>query len=202
MGSMGNGDQLERAFAGAVVHDMFNFFTVAILLPVEVITGYLRHLTGAMVKNVEMKEGERWGGPVDKYIEPLGARVLKENKNVAKAIASVSLQRRPLPFRWNAIFHLHSHTLSHLSSQGKGSCALGDGFYPIICYGEPSKKSCSQIGLIACDEDVGCVSEPLRLVHHPSISICFLTPCVVVDYHSPSSLMSTPLLVTTRSVES
>lgn len=34
---------------------------------------------------------------------------------------------------------------------------MGDGFYPIICEpGTPTKDSCSQVGLIACDSDVGC----------------------------------------------
>jgi sodium-dependent phosphate cotransporter len=45
MGQLGDGDQLERAFAGATVHDMFNFMTVAILFPIEIITGYLYYLT-------------------------------------------------------------------------------------------------------------------------------------------------------------
>ena len=88
MGQMGDGDQLERAFAGATVHDMFNFMSVAILLPVEVITGYLDALTGAMVKNAKVKEGEKWEGPVKKIVSPLGKRVIIANKKVTKAIAN------------------------------------------------------------------------------------------------------------------
>jgi sodium-dependent phosphate cotransporter len=38
MGQMGCGDQLERAFAGATVHGMFNFLTVVILFPLELIS--------------------------------------------------------------------------------------------------------------------------------------------------------------------
>lgn len=64
MGQMGDGDQLERAFAGATVHDMFNFLSVAVLLPIEVITGYLDALTGALVKNADTGTGEKWEGPV------------------------------------------------------------------------------------------------------------------------------------------
>ena len=88
MGQMGDGEQLERAFAGATVHDMFNFLSVAILLPVEVITGYLDALTGAMVKNASVKEGDKWEGPVKKIVSPLGNRVIIANKKVTKAIAS------------------------------------------------------------------------------------------------------------------
>lgn len=87
MGQMGDGDQLERAFAGATVHDMFNYLSVILLLPLELITGYLYRITSAMVKNYTPQEGEIWGGPLDVIIDPLSHLVIKENKNVIKDIA-------------------------------------------------------------------------------------------------------------------
>ncbi|KAL7577892.1 hypothetical protein ACA910_007530 [Epithemia clementina (nom. ined.)] len=87
IGQMGDGDQLERAFAGATVHDMFNFMTVAVLLPLEVATGYLDALTGAMVKNASLSEGESWEGPVKKFVAPLGNRIIIANKKVTNSIA-------------------------------------------------------------------------------------------------------------------
>jgi len=87
MGQMGDGDQLERAFAGATVHDMFNFMSVAILLPVEVITGYLYHLTKAMVKNAELQDGEKWTGPIKKVVGPLSAKILIANKSIIEDVA-------------------------------------------------------------------------------------------------------------------
>lgn len=53
MGQMGDGDELERAFAGATVHDMFNFLSVLILFPLEVITHMLARMTKAMTKNYQ-----------------------------------------------------------------------------------------------------------------------------------------------------
>jgi sodium-dependent phosphate cotransporter len=87
MGQMGDGDQLERAFAGATVHDMFNFMSVGILLPIEVATGYLYHLTKAMVSNVTLQDGEKWEGPIKKLVGPLGAKIIIANKNVIKDVA-------------------------------------------------------------------------------------------------------------------
>jgi len=87
MGQMGDGDQLERAFAGATVHDLFNFLTVAVLLPVEVVTGYLEHLTAAMVKGATLKEGEKWEGPIKKIVAPLGDKVIMANKKVISNVA-------------------------------------------------------------------------------------------------------------------
>ena len=88
MGQMGDVDQLERAFTGATVHDMFNFMSVAILLPVEVITGYLDKVTRAMTKDADVRDGETWEGPVKRLVSPLGNRIIISNKKVIKSIAS------------------------------------------------------------------------------------------------------------------
>ncbi|KAF4531928.1 hypothetical protein B566_EDAN000957 [Ephemera danica] len=49
------GDRAEfgRAFAGATVHDMFNWLSVIVLLTLEVTTGYLYHLTSAIVNSMD-----------------------------------------------------------------------------------------------------------------------------------------------------
>jgi solute carrier family 34 (sodium-dependent phosphate cotransporter) len=57
---MGDHDQLEKAFAGATVHDMFNYMTVAILFPVELATQYLARITALCVKNASTEKGEEW----------------------------------------------------------------------------------------------------------------------------------------------
>ena len=41
-----------RAFAGATVHDIFNLLSVLILLPIEVVTGYLEKMTLAIVESL------------------------------------------------------------------------------------------------------------------------------------------------------
>lgn len=87
MGQMGDGDQLERAFAGATVHDLFNFLSVIILLPVEVITHYLAALTSAMVAGYSTGSGDKWEGPIKKIVSPLGKLVIIPNKSVIKGVA-------------------------------------------------------------------------------------------------------------------
>merc|ERR1719384_3035124 len=84
MGQMGDGDQLERAFAGATVHDLFNLLSVAVLFPVELITGYLYRITEAMIPD-SVSKGDKWKGPLKKIVSPLAARVLKANKDIIKA---------------------------------------------------------------------------------------------------------------------
>lgn len=47
-----------RAFAGATIHDFFNWLAVFALLPIEVISGYLYHLTNAIVESFHLESGE------------------------------------------------------------------------------------------------------------------------------------------------
>ena len=125
MGQIGDSDQLERAFAGATVHDMFNFMVVGVLLPVEAATKYLFHLTKALTKDYDREKGEKWEGPVKKAVSPLAARLIIANKKIVEGIAA-----------------------------GDGSCDDNDGYYPIICEGGiETAKACSRVGLIACDKD-------------------------------------------------
>lgn len=126
MGQMGDGDQLERAFAGATVHDMFNFMTVGVLFPLEIITHYLAALTAACVRNATAKDGEDWEGPIKKIVAPLGDKVIISNKKIIQAIAQNS-------------------------SYG---CGDGQGFYPIGCddNSNPTADTCS-VGLIGCNKD-------------------------------------------------
>merc|ERR1712226_601544 len=86
MGQMGDGDQLERAFAGATVHDMFNFLCVATLFPIEVITHYLYYFTKIMLPNT-VDDGDKWEGPIKKFVSPLTKKIIIPNKSVIKNIS-------------------------------------------------------------------------------------------------------------------
>ena len=46
-----------RAFSAATVHDMFNWLTVCLLLPLEAATGYLYRLTTAIVDGSSLQGG-------------------------------------------------------------------------------------------------------------------------------------------------
>ena len=48
--------QFRRAFAGATVHDIFNILTVALLLPLELATGFLQHTAEFLVEPLQSLE--------------------------------------------------------------------------------------------------------------------------------------------------
>jgi len=124
MGHLGNGDELERAFAGATVHDMFNFLSVLILLPLEAATGYLYYLTKAMLPEEAFEKGDKWTGPIKKIVSPLGNLIIKANKDLIKEISV---------------------------SEGEITCA---DYYPVNCTGgiETYDACKGHYGLIACDK--------------------------------------------------
>lgn len=47
-----------RAFAGATVHDFFNWLSVLVLLPLEVASGYLYKVSGLMIDSFNIQSGE------------------------------------------------------------------------------------------------------------------------------------------------
>lgn len=86
MGQMGNGDELECAFAGATVHDMFNFLSVLVLFPIEVITSMLAAMTSAMVKDWAPSGGSKSGG-ISTIIDPITNRIIIRNRSVIINVA-------------------------------------------------------------------------------------------------------------------
>jgi solute carrier family 34 (sodium-dependent phosphate cotransporter) len=60
LAQMNDRDQLERAFSGAAVNDLFNFLSVFVFFPIEVTTHMLARLTEASVKGVVTTKGEEW----------------------------------------------------------------------------------------------------------------------------------------------
>jgi sodium-dependent phosphate cotransporter len=127
MGHLGDGDELERAFAGATVHDMFNFLSVGVLFPLEVITHYLFYLSRALVGGGDDSregQGEKWKGPLKRIVGPLTKTIIVPNKSVPKEIAA------------------------------GGSC---DAYYPVNCTdGILDATHCKKVGLIKCDKKAGC----------------------------------------------
>ncbi|EDO42900.1 predicted protein, partial [Nematostella vectensis] len=81
-------NEFRRAFAGATVHDIFNWLTVLVFLPLEVASGYLFHLTDAIVKSFHIKTDT--GANVEllsKVTNPFTKLIIQIDKKVITAIA-------------------------------------------------------------------------------------------------------------------
>ncbi len=66
---MGRKDEFRRAFSVATCHDFFNYFTVLVLLPLEITTGFLSHAADAIAQQVTAAGGVNFESPVASAID-------------------------------------------------------------------------------------------------------------------------------------
>ena len=96
MAHSGDRLELERAFSGATVHDMFNMLTVVTLLPLEIIIGAMSREGGLLywisrgLTEAAFGEPETdltFPSPTKEIVSPLVKAVLSKDKNVVKALS-------------------------------------------------------------------------------------------------------------------
>ncbi|MBM43048.1 MAG: sodium:phosphate symporter [Acidobacteria bacterium] len=61
---MGRREEFEKAFPVAVCHDLFNYATVVVLLPLEMMTGYLQRVARSMAQALEGVGGYDYESPL------------------------------------------------------------------------------------------------------------------------------------------
>nr|XP_056711626.1 sodium-dependent phosphate transport protein 2B [Euleptes europaea] len=83
----GDRNEFRRAFAGATVHDFFNWLSVFVLLPIEVASGYLYHLTNVIVESFHLESGESAPELLKVITDPFTKLVIQLDKSVISAIA-------------------------------------------------------------------------------------------------------------------
>lgn len=76
-----------RAFAGATVHDFFNWLSVLVLLPVEATTHYLEVLTNLIVESFHLRNGEDAPAFLKVITDPLTKQIIQLDKKVISQIA-------------------------------------------------------------------------------------------------------------------
>ncbi|KAL4237755.1 hypothetical protein ACF0H5_002467 [Mactra antiquata] len=89
IGQIGNKNEFRRAFAGATVHDVFNWLTVLVLLPLEIVTGYLERLSEAMVDSMDLQTNKATKINFLKAItKPFTSLIIQVDKKVIEKIAT------------------------------------------------------------------------------------------------------------------
>ncbi|XP_070789888.1 sodium-dependent phosphate transport protein 2A [Pituophis catenifer annectens] len=98
----GDRSEFKRAFAGATVHDCFNWLSVLILLPLEVASGYLHHITKVSVATLNLRSGQDAPELLKVITEPFTGLIVQLDKSVITGIATgnESLQNRSLIRVW------------------------------------------------------------------------------------------------------
>lgn len=73
-----------RAFAGATVHDFFNWLSVLILLPLEVATGVLYKLTLLLIKSFNIQTGDNAPDLLNVITDPLTDSIIQVESLLVK----------------------------------------------------------------------------------------------------------------------
>lgn len=102
----GDRNEFRRAFAGATVHDFFNWLSVLILLPLEVATGVLFLLTKLIIDSFNIQGGENAPDLLNVITDPLTDSIVQLDKSVITGIATgdPAARNKSLIKRWCKTF--------------------------------------------------------------------------------------------------
>ncbi|XP_065138618.2 solute carrier family 34 member 2b isoform X1 [Paramisgurnus dabryanus] len=84
----GDRNEFRRAFAGATVHDFFNWLSVLILLPLEVASGFLFKLTKLLIDSFNIQSGADAPELLKVITEPLTKNIIELDSSVISGIAT------------------------------------------------------------------------------------------------------------------
>ena len=91
LGQAGDRNEFRRSFAAATVHDMFNFLTVAVLLPIEAATGYLYSLSTGIVNSYDSLVSQEKPPDILKVItKPFTKMIIQVDKKIINKLAEAT----------------------------------------------------------------------------------------------------------------
>ncbi|KAL1261622.1 hypothetical protein QQF64_006887, partial [Cirrhinus molitorella] len=83
----GERNEFKRAFAGATIHDCFNWLSVLVLLPVEVASGLMSYLARVTVSSFQLHSGGEAPELLKTITEPFTKLIIQLDKSVITGIA-------------------------------------------------------------------------------------------------------------------
>jgi sodium-dependent phosphate cotransporter len=87
LGHIGSKDDFRRAFAGAIIHDIFNFLSVIILLPLELVSRFSEVLSGEIVSLIKLDASLKEPEMLNAITKPLTTKIIQLDKSVLDLIA-------------------------------------------------------------------------------------------------------------------
>uniref|UniRef100_A0AAY4CCD0 Sodium-dependent phosphate transport protein 2B n=1 Tax=Denticeps clupeoides TaxID=299321 RepID=A0AAY4CCD0_9TELE len=98
----GDRNEFRRAFGGATVHDFFNWLSVLVLLPLELITGVLYKLTKLLINSFNIQTGQDAPDLLKVITEPLTKNIIELDSSVIAdiAVGDPAARNKSLIKRW------------------------------------------------------------------------------------------------------
>ncbi|XP_076001372.1 sodium-dependent phosphate transport protein 2B-like isoform X2 [Genypterus blacodes] len=128
MTQAGDRSTFRRAFAGATVHDFFNWLSVLVLLPLEVATGYLYIVTKLITDSFNIQSGEA-PDLLNVITDVLTDSIIQLDQSVISGIATgdPSARNKSLIKKWCQTFT--NTTLLNVTVPGPENCSS-----PSLCW--------------------------------------------------------------------
>ncbi|XP_028444888.1 solute carrier family 34 member 2a [Perca flavescens] len=128
MTQAGDRSTFRRAFAGATVHDFFNWLSVLVLLPLEVATGYLYVVTKLIIDSFKIENGEA-PDLLNVITDILTESIIQLDQSVISGIATGDPEARnkSLILKWCQTFT--NSTLMNVTVPGPENCTS-----PSLCW--------------------------------------------------------------------
>uniref|UniRef100_A0A665U4F0 Sodium-dependent phosphate transport protein 2A n=1 Tax=Echeneis naucrates TaxID=173247 RepID=A0A665U4F0_ECHNA len=94
--------EFQRAFAGATIHDCFNWLSVLVLLPLELVSGLMARLSHLLVTSFRLQPGEDAPELLKVITEPVTKLIIQLDKCVITEIAmgNEDMRNRSLVKEW------------------------------------------------------------------------------------------------------
>ncbi|KAK2824924.1 hypothetical protein Q7C36_018851 [Tachysurus vachellii] len=121
----GDRNEFRRAFAGATVHDFFNWLSVLILLPLEAATGVLYKLTKLIINSFHIQTGQDAPDLLKVITTPLTKNIIELDSSVISGIATgdPSARNKSLIKIWCK--KMKVTTLMNITVPGEANCTVG-----------------------------------------------------------------------------
>ncbi|XP_035506448.2 sodium-dependent phosphate transport protein 2A [Scophthalmus maximus] len=115
--------EFQRAFAGATIHDCFNWLSVLVLLPLEVVSGLMTRLSLLMVTSLRLRPGEDAPEMLKVITDPITRLVIQLDKCVITGIAMgyEDMRNRSLVKEWCQTDLVMSTNNESTENCGRGS---------------------------------------------------------------------------------
>lgn len=128
MTQAGERSTFRRAFAGATVHDFFNWLSVLVLLPLEVASGYLYRVTKLIIDSFKIQSGEA-PDLLNVITDPLTDSIIQLDKDVISQIATgdPAARNKSLIKKWCQTYT--NTTLMNVTVPGPENCTS-----PSLCW--------------------------------------------------------------------
>ncbi|KAM4750899.1 sodium-dependent phosphate transport protein 2B-like [Anableps anableps] len=183
MTQAGDRSTFRRAFAGATVHDFFNWLSVLVLLPLEVASGYLYVVTELIIDSFKIESGEA-PDLLNVITDVLTEAIIQLDESVIGGIATGDPEARNKSMIKKWCLTNTSTTLQNVTVPGIENCTFPtlcwvDGNYTVIQKNVSNTTNIEKCNHLFVDVNLSDLAVGLILLALSLLVLCSCLVCIV-----------------------